>query len=105
MYTAVNVVQAHNSANALEVGEAMKQHAEMGAEGRQQEQLERQRQQQEQRQRQTQKQENYASNVGGKAYVGKGLGQPSNGVRVGMEAGAAQDKVRLGYGRSVLDGE
>lgn len=83
----MNVVQAHNSANALEVGEAMKQHAEMGSEGqRQQEQLEVQQQQQ--------KQESSSSNVGGTAYVAKGSGQASNGLRVSMEAGAAQEKVR-----------
>lgn len=93
MYTAVNVVQAHNSANALEVGEAMKQHAEMGAEGRrQQEELERQRQKEEQQQQkeeqQRQKQANSSSNVGGTAYVAKGSGQAPNGA-------TAQEKVML----------
>lgn len=106
MYTAVNVVQAHNSANALEVGEAMKQHAETGAEGqRQQEELERQQQEELQRQRrqqQRQKREKSSSNIGGTAYVAKGSGQASNGAPVGREAGAADGKVRLLSGCAVL---
>lgn len=96
MYAAVSVVQAHNSANALEVSEAMKQHAELGAEGlRQEEELELERQRENERQRQQdlqqQQQQNSSGNVGRAAYVAEGSGQASNGFRVG----AAQEEVRL----------
>lgn len=97
----MNVVQAHNSANALEVGEAMKQHADMGVEGKRLiEEQERQRQQAEQRQQQEeeqqrQKQANSSGNVGGTAYVAKGSGQASNGV-------ATQEKVRFRSMHAVL---
>lgn len=60
MYTAVSVVQANNSANADEVGKAMKKHAEMGLRGQRlrEEALERQeKQQQRERERQQDRQE------------------------------------------------
>lgn len=90
MYTAVNVVQARNSANALEVGESMKKHAEMGREGQRlvDEELQRQNQQQQRR--------SSAGVAGGTAYVAMGGVQgtqaPNGG---GVEAGGARDQVRL----------
>lgn len=44
MYTAVSLVQAKNNANAEKVGEAMKNHAEMGLRRRQQERQRREQQ-------------------------------------------------------------
>ncbi|CBJ28057.1 calcium/ calmodulin-dependent protein kinase 1 [Ectocarpus siliculosus] len=71
MYTDVNVVQAHNKANAVEVGDAMKTHAEMGMEGLRLREEELQRQQQQ----------------GGTAYMAKGERHSAHGS---ANTGAAQ---------------
>ncbi|CAB1117160.1 unnamed protein product [Ectocarpus sp. CCAP 1310/34] len=89
MYTEVNVVQAHNKANAVEVGDAMKTHAEMGMEGlRLREELQRQQQQQ-----------------GGTAYTANG---GRHGVDGSANTGAAQHQhdVRVRGGERIdLDPE
>ncbi|CAN0002837.1 unnamed protein product, partial [Ectocarpus sp. 12 AP-2014] len=72
MYTEVNVVQTHNKANAVEVGDAMKTHAEMGVEGVRLREEELQRQQQQQ---------------GGTAYMAKG---GRHGVHGSANTGADQ---------------
>ncbi|CAM9489558.1 unnamed protein product [Ectocarpus sp. 4 AP-2014] len=88
MYTEVNAVQAHNKANAVEVGDAMKTHAEMGIEGMRLREEELRRQQQQQ---------------GGTAYMGKG---GRHGVHGSANTGAAQHQHDVRGGKQIdLDAE
>ncbi|CAM9227987.1 unnamed protein product [Ectocarpus sp. 12 AP-2014] len=88
MYTEVNVVQAHNKANAVEVGDAMKTHAEMGVEGVRLREEELQRQQQQQ---------------GGTAYMAKG---GRHGVHGSANTGADQHQHDVRGGKQIdLDPE
>ncbi|CAN0236762.1 unnamed protein product [Ectocarpus sp. 12 AP-2014] len=90
MYNEVNVVQAHNKANAVEVGDAMKTHAEMGMEGMRLREEELQRQQQQQQQ-------------GGTAYMAKG---GRHGVHGSANTGAAQHQHDVRGGKQIdLDPE
>ncbi|CAM9598601.1 unnamed protein product [Ectocarpus sp. 13 AM-2016] len=93
MYNEVNIVQAHNKANAVEVGDAMKTHAEMGMEGVRLREEELQRQQQQQQQQQQ----------GGTAYMAKG---GRHAVHGSANTGATQHQQDVRGGKQIdLDPE
>lgn len=92
MYTAVSLVQARNSANAEQVGEAMKKHAEMGLEGRRHREEALRNQQQQQQQEQEQQQQR------GSQYVARRQGS------VGLSGDLETDAARQVMGRLLLSG-